>query len=184
VRRYTREWHEARQAEFAANRGKVRQLRERRDALNQAVVEATRANDPHLAAQLRWEARGVGLEIKALERRISDSASAAYNARHAPGGVHVLAKLDLHGQTVPGALAKLERGWPALAAMPGVYNVPCLLPIVTGRGRHSVGGEAKVRAAVLDWLSARGYEYELSEDKGSVNVHLPWCPAPAVGRAP
>ena len=171
--RSTTEWHEERQADFCASRETVGQMKERRDKLNQAAIEASRRNDQHAAAQLRQQAQQVGREIKAQETMAAESTFVVVNARHTrPDGFHLLPTVDLHYLTVEAALKRLTDAWDTIAKCPKAYGCPCLQPLITGRGRHSLDGVAKIKAAVIAWLEAQGVGYDLSEDGGQVIVRL------------
>lgn len=150
----------------------MRALVEERDQLKQAATDADRRNDPLGARQLHAQAGKVHQEIQRLEQSISQSTAVAVNQRHAgPGGRHELPPIDLHCQTVAGAIGKLRMDWPKLVGMNQVFG-PCALLIITGRGVHSQNQVCKIREAVQQWLWEVGAEHKWSEDGGSVTVLL------------
>eukprot|EP00898_Chlorokybus_atmophyticus_P006084 jgi/Chlat1/6477/Chrsp45S05972 len=70
---------------------------------------------------------------------------------HHNGRCESVVHIDLHGQSVEGAVAKLNGHLSALAALGGSF----LLCIVTGVGKHSKDGVPRVLPAVIDVLAQR-----------------------------
>lgn len=73
--------------------------------------------------------------------------------------------LDLHGVSVHEGLVIVKEGvtnWYAKSKMLETGDMASPLRIVTGLGRHSVGGEAKLLPAVRKYLDRDGWRYEAS----------------------
>ncbi|KNC76864.1 hypothetical protein SARC_10662 [Sphaeroforma arctica JP610] len=128
----------------------------------QRAAEAYRSGNRQGAAAFSKEGRmHHDLALK-LQREACELIFSSRNTRHSP-------EVDLHGLHVSEALELLE-GLLGRAAESNEY-----ICIITGTGRHSVQGRARLRPAVEKYLTNHGYSYtDASTDQrgGMIKVKL------------
>ncbi|KAK9834039.1 hypothetical protein WJX81_005023 [Elliptochloris bilobata] len=138
---------------------------QQRRVLKHAATAALAAGEGDVGRQLLHEARKHEELAADARRRANATAYGAFNQ------FLNRFKLDLHGQQLEEALAKLEAHLTRLGELCHPGGV--LLQVVTGVGKRSVGGIPVLRPAVTKFLGSAGLRYEVDpNNRGVVNVLL------------
>lgn len=132
---------------------------------NQCFIEASRAyvaGNPKAAKDLSVQGKEYGERIIVIRGYASRTKTQDIRANSRNQGKITI---DLHGFLVQDALDLLER----LFAYYKDQGKP--LEVITGRGNHSMGGHAKIKPAVIQFLNENGYKYSAAGE-GALTVHL------------
>jgi hypothetical protein len=130
-------------------------LSTRRHLLCSAAAKAFVAGNGAAARQLAAQAR----EAAEAQRVAHDAAWRAAHHHAVRRGAPLL-EVDLHGLTVDDALDVVERVMVHMRnALLEDPSRPRLLSLITGVGKHSAGGQARIRPAVLSHLRSQGISY-------------------------
>jgi hypothetical protein len=89
------------------------------------------------------------------------------------GGDGLRRTLDLHGLLLKDALLSVEEWVAHVEEHLTRTNTPsCVVTIITGAGRHSINGVARLLPAVRQWLEDRRYRFkQVTDGAFSVEIH-------------
>eukprot|EP00045_Choanoeca_perplexa_P015605 m.198236 g.198236 ORF g.198236 m.198236 type:complete len:786 (-) comp17038_c0_seq2:2246-4603(-) len=148
----------------------VEDWKEKRERYRSQLAQAARSGkSPGLAAHLREQIAHCNTQLRVAA---SHQATATVKAHNDADTIH--RRLDLHGLQVKEALEKVEQllQWhkQRRARLTGPDTLRHV-EIITGAGRHSVNGRARLRPELERWLNSRGYRYTLINE-GALRVAL------------
>lgn len=148
--------------------GELARLAEQRNLLLRAAAQAYVAGNGARARQLADEGRA----YVAMMREAHEQAARSALARQGGGGGGSVLEVDLHGLFVADALDVVQRVLQQMRERLRERGCgPTVLSIITGVGRHSAGGVAKIRPAVLGLLRQEGYAFSESRS-GQILVRV------------
>lgn len=153
-------------ASASAEHEEVRAHQAAKEASAAAAAAAYAAGDSSSARQLSSAAKAHKAAASAARRRASASSFHANNAE-----ILNTFKVDLHGLSVEDAIIVLDRHLKLLGRLQHPGGV--LLRVVTGVGKHSSEGKAKILPAVVQHLAEGGHLFDTEEcNPGVVRVLL------------
>ncbi|KAK9828543.1 hypothetical protein WJX72_000676 [[Myrmecia] bisecta] len=132
----------------------------------EAAKSAYEQGDKDLAVELASKGREHNALFHDTRRLANETAFTGSN-------LHVVnrLKVDLHGLHVDEAIRKLEKYLFNLKELGHAGGI--LLQVITGVGKHSIEGKARILPAVIGYLKLNGYQYGREPDNpGVINVRI------------
>lgn len=121
--------------------------------------------DQNDIAELRNRARVHSRKARHYRQLANEAAFRAHNT-----GIVNEITVDLHGMHVDEAVQVLTR---YLWCLNQLNSPEVVLRVITGAGKHSVNGEARIRNSVMEFLANKGFDAELdAENSGLVIVKI------------
>ncbi|KAH3762002.1 NEDD4-binding protein 2 [Pelomyxa schiedti] len=130
---------------------------------------AYKRGDGARAKQLSDEGKRHGEQLKIAQAKANDEVFDVANKRFGN-----ILSIDLHGQTVDGAVTNLKERISKLRMLHCKGTGTChKLTVICGAGHHSERGVARVGPAIKKWLHDNSYDFTEQADGGAVFVEVP-----------
>eukprot|EP00026_Physarum_polycephalum_P002879 Phypoly_transcript_02888.p1 GENE.Phypoly_transcript_02888~~Phypoly_transcript_02888.p1 ORF type:complete len:815 (+),score=218.80 Phypoly_transcript_02888:68-2512(+) len=139
---------------------------EMRNLMFMQAAAAYQAGDGARARALSQRGREYDEMMKESHRQACHQIFLDCNAR-----LDTLASIDLHGLHVAEALQVISQLLEIHAQMGETGNKTKKLRVITGQGRHSLHGIAKIKPAVKNFLRSKGYTF-VEADAGVITISL------------
>jgi len=144
-------------------RMQAHECHQERDRCYKMATEAYHSGDGAAAKELAAKGKCAGDMMRKLN---AEAKHKIFNEKNANISRDNLQEIDLHGLTVNEALDVMQNHFKVVQEM----GRACSVRVITGAGKHSEGGKAKIKPAAKEWLERMGLSFTVGY--GQIDVHV------------